>query len=122
VARPPLVESADTPAPPPRPWRPRRRRGSLSMEQYMTLQNAKHETFCQHFATNGNAAEAARAIGHLNYPAQRGSDLLRRPLIQARVEELLRDRPSLPARLARHLDAATLHRAAQAISFHASLA
>jgi phage terminase small subunit len=85
------------------------------------LTNAKHETFCQHFAQHGNAAEAARAIGYLNYSAQRGSDLLRRPEIAARVEELMRDRPSLPARLAHRFDAATLARAAQAVSFLASL-
>jgi hypothetical protein len=92
------------------------------MGQNMTaLTNARHEAFCQHFVVNGNAAEAARAIGHLNYPAQRGSDLLRRPDVQARVEELMRDRPNLPARLAHRLDADTLHRAAQAVSFLASL-
>jgi hypothetical protein len=85
------------------------------------LTNSKHERFCQHFVTNGNAASAARSIGHLNYPAQRGSDLLRRPDVQARVEELMRDRPSLPTRIARHLDAATLARASQAIAFLSSL-
>jgi phage terminase small subunit len=81
----------------------------------------KHEFFCQHFVQHGNAAEAARAIGYFNYSAQRGSDLLRRPEIATRVEELMRDRPSLPARLAHRLDAATLARAAQAVSFLASL-
>jgi phage terminase small subunit len=85
------------------------------------LTNARWEKFAQHFAANGNAAEAARAIGYLNHSAQRGSDLLRRPDVQARVEELLRNRPSLPARLAHRLDADTLHRAAQAVSFLASL-
>jgi len=85
------------------------------------LTNTRWEAFAQHFAQHGNAADAARAIGYLNYPAQRGSDLLRRPDVQARVEQLLRDRPSLPTRLAHRLDAATLHRASQAISFLASL-
>jgi hypothetical protein len=81
------------------------------------LANARHEAFCQHFAANGNAAEAARSIGYLNYSAQRGSDMLRRPDVQARVEQLLRDRPSLPTRL----DAGTLHKASEAIAFLASL-
>jgi hypothetical protein len=85
------------------------------------LANTKHETFCQHFVANGNAAEAARAIGYLSHSAQRGSDLLRRPEIATPVEELLAARPSLPSRVARRLDADTLHRAAQAISFLASL-
>jgi phage terminase small subunit len=85
------------------------------------LANARHETFCQHFVVNGNAAGAARAIGYSNYSAQRGSDLLRRPDVATRVEELMRDRPSLPTRLANRLDAETLHRAAQAVSFLASL-
>jgi phage terminase small subunit len=49
------------------------------------LTNPKLEIFCQHFVANGNAASAARAIGYSNHPAQRGSDLLRRPDIQARV-------------------------------------
>jgi phage terminase small subunit len=86
------------------------------------LTNAKHESFAIAFVETGNAAEAARTIGYLSYPAQRGSDLLRRPDVQARVEELMRDRPSLPTRLARHLDAVTLARAAQAVAFLASLA
>jgi phage terminase small subunit len=85
------------------------------------LANARHEAFCQHFAANGNAAEAARSIGYLNYSAQRGSDMLRRPDVQARVEQLLRDRPSLPTRLAHRLDAGTLHKASEAIAFLASL-
>jgi hypothetical protein len=89
---------------------------------HMTLQNAKHEKFAVAFVANGNAAEAARAIGYLNYSAQRGSDLLRRPEIATRVEELMRDRPSLPTRLAHRLDAETLARAAQAVAFLASLA
>jgi phage terminase small subunit len=88
----------------------------------MTLSNERHEFFCQQFAANGNAAEAARSVGYHNYSAQRGSDLLRRPNIAARVEELMRDRPSLPARLAHRLDADTLHKAAQAVAFLASLA
>jgi hypothetical protein len=88
----------------------------------MTLQNERNETFCQHFAANGNAAEAARAIGYLNHPAARGHDLLRRPDVAARVQELLRDRPTLPTRLAHRLDADTLHKAAQAVAFLASLA
>jgi hypothetical protein len=57
-----------------------------------------------------------------SHPAQRGSDLLRRPEIATRVEELMRNRPSLPTRLARRFDAATLARAAQALAFLASLA
>jgi phage terminase small subunit len=81
----------------------------------------RHEKFAVAFVETGNAAEAARAIGFLNHPAQRGSDLLRRPDVQARIEELMRDRPSLPTRLANRLDAETLHRAAQAVSFLASL-
>jgi hypothetical protein len=93
----------------------------FQLDMHMTLQNERHETFCQHFAANGNAADAARSIGYLNYSAQRGSDLLRRPNVAARVQELLRDRPSLPTRLAHRLDADTLHRAAQAVSFLASL-
>jgi hypothetical protein len=62
------------------------------------------------------------AIGHTRHMAQRGSDMLRRPDVAARVQELLAARPSLPSRLAHRLDADTLHRAAQAISFLASLA
>jgi hypothetical protein len=81
----------------------------------------KHEAFCQHFVASGNSAAAARSVGYLNHPAKRGSDLLRRVDVQVRVEELMRDRPSLPTRLARRLDAETLHRAAQAISFLSSL-
>jgi phage terminase small subunit len=85
------------------------------------LSNERHELFAVAFVVTGNAASAARAIGHSRHPAQRGSDLLRRPDVQARVEELMRDRPSLPTRLARRLDADTLHRAAQAVAFLASL-
>jgi phage terminase small subunit len=85
------------------------------------LTNSKHESFAIAFVETGNAAEAARAIGFLNHSAQRGSDLLRRPDVQARVEELMRDRPSLPTRLAHRLDAETLHRASQAIAFLSSL-
>jgi phage terminase small subunit len=87
----------------------------------MTLENERHEKFAVAFVKSGNAASAARAIGYSSYSAQRGSDLLRRPEIATRVEELLRDRPSLPTRLAHRLDADTLHRAAQAVSFLASL-
>jgi phage terminase small subunit len=86
------------------------------------LTNDRHERFAQQLAQHGNAAKAARQVGYSSHPAQRGSDLLRRPDVQARVEELLRDRPSLPSRLAHRLDADTLRRAAQAISFLASLA
>jgi phage terminase small subunit len=85
------------------------------------LTNMKHEKFAIAFVKSGNAAEAARTIGYSSHPAQRGSDLLRRPEIATRVEELMRDRPSLPTRLANRLDAETLHRAAQAVSFLASL-
>ena len=81
----------------------------------------RHELFAVTFVETGNAAEAARAIGFLNHSAQRGSDLLRRPDVAARVEELMRERPSLPTRLAHRFDAETLHRAAQAISFLSSL-
>jgi phage terminase small subunit len=88
----------------------------------MTLTNPLHEQFAMHIAATGNAAEAARSIGYDRNARQRGSQLLRRPDVQARVEELLRDRPSLPTRLAQRLDAATLHRAAQAVAFLASLA
>jgi phage terminase small subunit len=83
------------------------------------LANAKHEKFAAAFVETGNAA--ARTIGYSNHAAQRGSDLLRRPDVQARVEELMRSRPSLPTRIARHLDAATLARASQAITFLSSL-
>jgi phage terminase small subunit len=86
------------------------------------LSNTKHEKFAVAFTETGNAAEAARTIGYANYSAQRGSDLLRRPDVQARVEELMRGRPSLPTRLAHRLDAETLQRAAQAVAFLASLA
>jgi phage terminase small subunit len=85
------------------------------------LANKRHEKFVQHFAANGNAAEAARTIGYSSHSAQRGSDLLRRPDVQARVEQLMRDRPSLPTRLANRLDAATLHKASEAVAFLASL-
>jgi hypothetical protein len=85
------------------------------------LLNTKHEAFAQHVAQHGNVADAARSVGYLNHPAQRGSDLLRRPDVQARVEELLRDRPSLPARLAQHLDAATVQRLSAAVALLASL-
>jgi phage terminase small subunit len=85
------------------------------------LTNERHERFAQQLAQHGNAAKAARQVGYSSHPAQRGSDLLRRRDVQARVEELLADRPSLPTRLARRLDADTLARAAQAVSFLASL-
>jgi phage terminase small subunit len=88
---------------------------------HMTLQNPKHEAFAVTFVKSGNAAEAARVIGYSSHAAQRGSDLLRRPDVQARVEELMRNRPSLPTRLARRLDAVTLHRAAEAVAFLSSL-
>jgi hypothetical protein len=94
---------------------------SFNWENQMKLPNARHEKFAQAFVETGNAASAARAIGHLNFSAQRGSDLLHRPDVQARVEQLMRDRPSLPTRLARRLDADTLSRAAKAVSFLASL-
>jgi hypothetical protein len=84
--------------------------------------NARHEAFAVHFAANGSASGAAAAIGYTKFLAQRGSDLLRRPDVQARVEELLRDRPSLPARLAHHMDAATLRRVDDAINFLSGLA
>jgi phage terminase small subunit len=87
----------------------------------MTLQNERHELFAVAFVETGNAASAARTIGYVNHAAQRASDLLRRPDVAARVEELMRARPALPTRLARHLDAVTLARAAQAVSFLASL-
>jgi phage terminase small subunit len=86
------------------------------------LTNTRWEQFAQHFAANGNAADAARQVGYSSHPAARGHDILQRPDVAARVQELLAARPSLPARLAHRLDAGTLHRAAQAISFLASLA
>jgi phage terminase small subunit len=88
----------------------------------MTLTNSRREQFAQHFVTTGNAAGAARAIGFTKHCSARGSDLLRRPDVQARVEELMRGRPALPTRIAHTLDAATLRRVDDAISFLSGLA
>jgi len=85
------------------------------------LQNERWEQFAQHFAANGNAADAARQVGYSSHPAARGHDILQRPDVAARVQELLADRPSLPHRLAHRLDAETIRRASVAINLLASL-
>jgi phage terminase small subunit len=88
---------------------------------HMTLQKAKHEFFAQHFVANGNAAEAARAIGYSRHAAQRGSDLLRRPDVAARVQEIMAGRPTIPARLALRLESDIIKQMAAVVAAFASL-
>jgi hypothetical protein len=97
------------------------------------LTNAKLEKFARHFSETGSISGAAAAAGFSRHLAARGSDLLKRADVAARVRELVADRLTsrgelspqvvrhLPS-LAHRLDADTLHRAAQAVAFLASLA
>ena len=55
----------------------------------MRLSNPRHEAFCQEYAACGNATEAAREVGYeYEHAANQGYRLLRRPDIQARLEEI----------------------------------
>jgi phage terminase small subunit len=71
----------------------------------MTLANPRHETFAQHFAETGSVTDAARAAGYSRHLSSRGSDLLRRPEVRARVETLVAMRLSKTGHLAPAADA-----------------
>lgn len=78
------------------------------------LKNEMHEEFAHQYVLNGgNAAAAARHVGVMAHPASRGSDLLHRKDVRARVEELS---GSLPVRLAHRVGSATLQDLQAAIS------
>jgi phage terminase small subunit len=73
----------------------------------MILSNERHEAFCRVFAETGSVTSAALAAGYSRHLSSRGSDLLKRADVTARVRELvalrLNNSGQLEPQVVRHL-------------------